>query len=62
MVNLMILIKEYFDKHPDNCGEEKELLQFERVVRKLWGLVKFAEISCTICIHQSLNRSPGADQ
>jgi hypothetical protein len=32
------------------------LLMFEKITRKLWGLVKFAEISCTICIHQSLNR------
>lgn len=42
IINLLMLIRDYFDKHPDNCGEERELLQFEKVVRKLWGLVKFA--------------------
>lgn len=23
MINLMMLLHEYFEKHPDNCGEER---------------------------------------
>ena len=54
MTNLLALLSQYVENHPDNCGEERELLQFERVARKLADLVRFAEISCSICIKQSL--------
>jgi hypothetical protein len=57
MVNLMALLRHYIEKHPDNCGDERELLQFQRMVRKLNDLVRFAEISCTICIKQSLDQT-----
>ena len=42
--------------HPDNNGEERELLYLQRVVGKLSNLVKFMEIGSSICIYESLNR------
>ena len=42
------------DTHPDNCGDEKELLHFEMVTRKLASFIKYAEISCSICLNHSV--------
>jgi hypothetical protein len=51
----MTYLQEYLDRHPDNNGEERELLYLERIITKLANLVKFEEISCSVCIYESLN-------
>jgi len=42
IVNLLNYLREYIEQHPDNNGEERELLYLQRVVGRLGNLVKYA--------------------